>query len=202
MYWDAGTPIGRQVLQKTSSTNAVNVSSPCHPQMDMFSESRAASVSKGSLGRSNHRENVPAINVPPSPPKIVSSYTPKVAGGYQTIATPRSQVLDLTRNDNSFHVIAKLIIDRFEDQLKLHADTITITAGDRFHLDRVVPTKKNFVEAVQYRLQNCSDQSTKPIHLVTRQCRALGLHFDGDRNILFAPVGTIIKIDVSDKYSW
>jgi hypothetical protein len=105
--------------------------------------------------------------------------------------------MDLKHNDNSFHVIAKLIIDRFEDQLNLQAEHVTITAGDRYHLDRVVPTKNGFIEAVQYRLQDCPQHSRKNIHLITRQCRALGLHLNGDQNPLNAPMGTIIKVDVS-----
>ena len=136
-----------------------------------------------------------------SPTRNMVSSTPRgtTTGmhGYHTTATPRSQVLDLKHNDNSYHVIAKLIIDRFEDQLNLHSETITVTAGDRFHMDRVVPTKTGFVEAVQYRLRECPPDSTKPIHLITRKCHALGLHLDGDKNLLYAPVGTVIKIDVS-----
>lgn len=168
----------------------------------MFPESRAESVSKNSsVGGVPQREPVPVVSVP-SPAHHASSspYTPNFGGGtttHYTSMTPRSQVLDLKRNDNSFHVIAKLIIDRFEDQLSTHAETITVTAGDRFHLDRVVPAKKGFVEAVQFRLRDCPEDSNKPIHMVTRQCRALGLHLDGDQNLLHAPVGTIVKIDVS-----
>jgi hypothetical protein len=163
-----------------------------------LSESRAESVSKSSVGGVPQREPVPIVNFPTSANTMThSSDTPRGTGTDHTVTTPRSQVLDLKRNDNSFHVIAKLIIDRFEDQLNLHADSITITAGDRFHLDRVVPAKRGFVEAVQCRLEDCPENSTKSIHLVTRQCRALGLHLDGDQNLLFAPVGTVVKIDVS-----
>jgi hypothetical protein len=201
MYWDAGNPVDAHEALKPRTSAVNNGASPYHRSEagGILFESRAESVSKSSsVGGVPQREPVPMVNVPsPSPNMSSSPYTPR-GGTYHTISTPRSQVLDLKRNDNSFHVIAKLIIDRFEDQLNLHASTITITAGDRFHLDRVVPAKRGFVEAVQYRLMDCPEDSTKPIHLVTRQCRALGLHLDGDENLLYAPVGTIVRIDVRE----
>ena len=150
-----------------------------------LSESRTELDRIESLSKSTgQREPVPVVTVPPTT-------------GHHTVTTGRAQVLDLMQNDNSFHVIAKLVIDRFEDQLNVHSQSITITAGDRYHLDRVVPAKKNFIEAVQYRLQNCPENSTKPTHVVTRRCRALGLHLEGDMNPLNAPVGAVIRIDVS-----
>jgi hypothetical protein len=200
MYWNAGSPVNTHEALKPRTSAVNNGASPYNRSqpLGVLSESRAESVSKAStVSGVPQREPVPMVNIP-SP-----SHRGGGGGGtYHTISTPRSQVLDLKRNDNSFHVIAKLIIDRFEDQISLHANTITITAGDRFHLDRVVPAKRGFVEAVQYRLMDCPEDSTKPIHLVTRQCRALGLHLEGDENLLYAPVGTIIRIDVSTRNSY
>ncbi|KAG7352040.1 PLAC8 family domain containing protein [Nitzschia inconspicua] len=202
MYWDAGNPLDTHEALKPRTSAVNNGASPHRFPNGMLSESRAESVSKNSsLSGVPQREPVPMVNVPSPSHQMPSPYNTTFVGGgatFHTAMTPRSQVLDLKRNDNSFHVIAKLIIDRFEDQLSTHASTITVTAGDRFHLDRVVPAKRGFVEAVQYRLANCPEDSTKPIHLVTRQCRALGLHLDGDQNLLYAPVGTIVNIDWSD----
>jgi hypothetical protein len=201
MSWEGGHPVDNNQALKPRTSAVNNGASMQHfrpLQTGSLSESRAESVSKSSIGGVPKREPVPVVSVPsPSNNMNYSPYTPIGAGTHHTVTTPRSQVLDLKRNDNSFHVIAKLIIDRFEDQLNLNAATITVTAGDRFHLDRVVPAKRGFVEAVQYRLMDCPENSTKSIHLVTRQCRALGLHLDGDQNLLYAPVGTIVKIDVS-----
>jgi hypothetical protein len=201
MYGDAGQPDDNRMALKPRTSPVNNEASSQHyrsHEIGFLSESRAESVSKSSVEVNPQREPVPTINVPSPTNKVThSSYTPGGAGTHHTASTPRSQALDLKRNDNSFHVIAKLIIDRFENQLSLQSDSFTITAGDRFHLDRVVPAKRGFVEAVQYRLMCMPENSAKSIHLVTRQCRALGLHLEDDRNLLFAPVGTIIKIDVS-----
>lgn len=184
--------------QKRKLAAALQASSPSKASRHPYETRVAESTPKSSLsGANNSREPVPSFHASPSPRHNIVSSTPRGAVGGHTVTTSKSQVLDLKRNDNSFHVIAKLIIDRFEDQFNLHTESITVTAGDRFHLDRVVPAKAGFVEAVQYRMMDCHAESTKPIHIVTRQCHALGLHQIGEKNLLYAPVGTVIKIDVS-----
>jgi hypothetical protein len=165
------------------------------PAGGTLSESRTE-MDRTQSHSSNQREPVPFIAPQSLGGKHTSSFTTKTIHD-NTMATTSSKVLDLKHNDNSFHVIAKLVIDRFEDHLNREAESFTLTAGDRCHLDRVVPAKSNFIEAVKYRLQNCPEHSSKPIHLVTRQCRALGLHLEGNHNLLNAPVGTKIRIDVS-----
>jgi hypothetical protein len=186
--------------QKSKLAAALQATSSRSISYSQTHETRTESTSKSSWSGTYSRESVPAgCASSPTRQNIVTS-TPKGAEaghGHYTTTPPHSQVLDLKYNDNSYHVIAKLIIGRFEDQFNLHSETITITAGDRYHLDRVVPTKTGFVEAVQYRLRDCPEDSQKSIHLITRQCRALGLHLEGEKNLLFAPVGTVIKIDVS-----
>lgn len=110
-------------------------------------------------------------------------------------ATHRSKALDLKHNDNSFHVVAKLLVGRFEDQLSNNKVTsIRITAGDSYHLNRVVPEKNSFIEAVQFRLKSCPEESSKSIHVVTRQCQALGLDRNGEHNLLHAPIGSNFPI--------
>ena len=109
-----------------------------------------------------------------------------------------SSALDLKNNDNAFHIVASLIVDRFEEQLSnRNTKNIKIKASDMYHLERVVPDKQLFVEAVQYRVINCPQNSTKPIHEVTRRCQALGLHRKGKSNLLYAPIGSIFEISVS-----
>ena len=113
-------------------------------------------------------------------------------------ATHRTQALDLKHSDNSFHVVASLIVDRFQDHLSNeNISSIRVTAGDMYHMNRVVPDKKGFIEAVQYRFMSCPEDSSKPIHLVTRQCHALGLDRKGEHNLLYAPIGSNFEISVS-----
>ena len=121
---------------------------------------------------------------------------PMVAG--RSRATHRSRALDLKHNDNSYHVVATLIVDRFEEQLSNeNVKSFIVTAGDMYHMNRVVPDKKGFIEAVQYRFMSCPEDSSKPIHLVTRQCHALGLDRKGEYNLLHAPIGSNFQISVS-----
>lgn len=172
---------------------------------DMKSESRSEGT-KGSLtgGQSaNQREPVPSISAPLpnetnrtdySNDRLVKALTPTTAN---TATTPRSQALDLRHNDNAFQVIASLIVDKFDVHLRQQAVSITITLDDRQHLDRVVPDKKRFVDALSYRLQSCPERSMKPIHVVTRKCRSLGLDREGSQNILNAAVGSTVRLSVS-----
>jgi hypothetical protein len=85
--------------------------------------------------------------------------------------------LDLKHNDNTFHVLADLVVSHFID---------LNTSSD---LDSIVPqsARKGFVEAVRYRLKyNCPPESEAQIHVLTRQCRELGLDREDASNPLFA----------------
>ena len=122
---------------------------------------------------------------------------PMIAGKHQP-SSQHAQALDLKKNDNAFHIVASLIVDRFEEQLSDgNTKSIRVKAGDMYHMERVVPDKKIFIEAVQFRVINCPQNSTKPIHEVTRRCQALGLHRKGKSNLLYAPIGSIFEISVS-----
>lgn len=118
--------------------------------------------------------------------------------GRSHASSSRGSSLDLKHNDNAFQIVASLIVDRFEEQLSdENTTTIRVKAGDMYHMERVVPDKKSFIEAVQYRVINCPQNSTKPIHEVTRRCKALGLHRKGKSNLLYAPIGSMFEISVS-----
>ena len=119
-------------------------------------------------------------------------------------STPAStRALDLKQNDNSFHVIANLVVDRFEEYLDAGVATLNLTEEDRRQLDRIVPEsmRNNFVEAVRYRLAASSEGSQQSLHLVLRKCRALGLDREGNQNLMFAAPNTTITIYVSGKHS-
>lgn len=120
-------------------------------------------------------------------------------------STPKSVALDLKRNDNAFYVIATLIVDRFSDRLHCSGSNdqgIVVSATDRDHLDRVVPRKYDFIHALQWRLVNkLQEHSLQPINVITRKCRALGLHREGNQNPLLATIGSLILINVSPVFS-
>eukprot|EP00536_Pseudo-nitzschia_multiseries_P004666 jgi/Psemu1/64722/estExt_Genemark1.C_790037 len=121
---------------------------------------------------------------------------PMVAG--RSRASHRTQALDLKNNDNSFQIVASLIVDRFEEHLSNdETKRIRVTAGDMYHLERVIPDKKSFIDAVQYRFNNCPETSTKQLHVLTRQCHTLGLDREGEDNLLFAPIGSYFELSES-----
>ena len=125
----------------------------------------------------------------PAPINTAPSAIPATAPG-------GSRNLDLKHNDNSFHVIASLVVDRFEDQLKSGAPSIQITRTDREQLDRMVPEgmRSNLVDAVAFRLESSPEDSMQSIHILLRKCRSLGLDREGSENVLMAPVNTVVPI--------
>ena len=133
----------------------------------------------------------------PAHPMIAGNSRASTKDSHQ--GTQGTQALDLKHNDNAFHIVADLIVARFEEQLTSddNVKSIIVKAGDMYHMERVVPDKKIFIEAVQYRVINCPLDSTKPIHEITRRCQALGLDLNGSKNLLFAPIGAVFEIIVS-----
>ena len=134
------------------------------------------------------------------------SYIPEHLQRQQRLQKQQQQkpALDLKRNDNSFYVIASLVVDRFSD--KLRTDRFVLSASDKDHLDRVVPRKYDFIDALQFRLSNSlREDSLQPIHVITKQCRALGLHRTeggghNGGNPLLAAIGSTIVISVRPYY--
>ncbi len=104
--------------------------------------------------------------------------------------------LNLKENDIQFQIIADVIVSKYEHFLKTGTKTFSVSIVDKQQLDRMV-ARDNFVEAVRFRLHSCPEDSQKQIHVLTRKCRALGLHRLGNQNLLFAPAGTVIEIEVS-----
>ena len=106
------------------------------------------------------------------------------------------QSLDLRQNDTQFQIIADIIVSKYERLLKAGARSFSVSLADKQQLDRMV-SRDSFVEAVRFRLQTCPEDSQNPIHVLTRKCRALGLHRSGNQNLLYAPPGTVLEIEVS-----
>jgi hypothetical protein len=196
----------QQHQMRASSYQAPHAFPPVMISTDDRRSETSTEASKANVGgvqSTNQREPIPPVSsaiqnevhkttVPSD--RLMKDQTQKAA---TTVATPRSQALDLKHNDNAFQVIASLIVDRFDRHLRLQPVSITITVDDWQHLDRVVPDKKRFIDAVVYRLKSCPEHSMKPIHLVTRKCRSLGLDREGRQNILNAAVGSTVRLDVS-----
>jgi hypothetical protein len=127
------------------------------------------------------------------PPKTIEAKSPSKS------QTPKQETMDFMKNDNSFHVVASLLVDKFEEALKTEARFIKVTAEDKLQIDRMVPesARENFVAALRYRFEDSPEFSRLPIHTVTRNCHKLGLTRLDEQNILFAPAGTVILLEVS-----
>lgn len=90
--------------------------------------------------------------------------------------------LDLKHNDNSFHVIADLVLQPFKRGA-------TLSPEAKAQLDTSVPPemREKFVDALRYRLEhNCPAGSSQRIHVVTRKCQVLGFDKEGSANPLLA----------------
>jgi hypothetical protein len=127
------------------------------------------------------------------PPKTIKATSPTKA------SKKKYETMDFMKNDNSFHVVASLLVDKFEEALKSEAKFIKVTEEDKIQIERMIPesARENFVAALRFRLDEAPEFSRLPIHTVTRNCHKLGMTRLDEQNILFAPPGTIIQLNVS-----
>eukprot|EP00548_Thalassiothrix_antarctica_P007229 CAMPEP_0194133542 /NCGR_PEP_ID=MMETSP0152-20130528/3668_1 /TAXON_ID=1049557 /ORGANISM="Thalassiothrix antarctica, Strain L6-D1" /LENGTH=802 /DNA_ID=CAMNT_0038828869 /DNA_START=210 /DNA_END=2618 /DNA_ORIENTATION=- len=127
-------------------------------------------------------------------PRDPNIYTPtnENNGDNRSVSSNSSQAsrrsLDLMHNDNAFHVIANLLVERLAKCVKKYGDTaLTLDVQDVANLDKMVPmpVRKSFIKALRYRLKkNCPPTSEQAIHILTRQCREFGLDREGPLNPL------------------
>jgi len=89
---------------------------------------------------------------------------------------PTKQDLDLQNNDNSFHVLAQLLVDFFEAR-KIEKKII-LKPSDKNSLDRLLPesARVGFIRAVQFRLERVPRRPTTSLQFLTIKCQELGLH--------------------------
>jgi hypothetical protein len=180
-------------------TSAMNQADAALSSATQFMQTRNKTEPKSQAGAG---AGTPPNAVPASLPDWTAGKPSPINTAHQggpaatSVTTPGSRNLDLSHNDNSFHVIASLVVDRFENQLKLGAPSLQITRTDREQLDRMVPERMrtNLVDAVAFRLQSCPEDSMQSIHILLRKCRSLGLDREGSQNVLMAPVNTVIPI--------
>lgn len=88
------------------------------------------------------------------------------------------QNLDLRHNDNTFHVLASLLVEFF--QAKVVGRTLVLMPEDRGTVQRMLPTSavKDFIDAVKYRLEMTPVVTVSPIQFLTLQCQELCLDRD------------------------
>lgn len=106
-----------------------------------------------------------------------------------SISSNARRELDLKHNDNAFHVVANLVLEKLQAKMAPGDTFLTLDAADIAHLDQVVPpsVRMSFVEAVRFRLEhNCPLGSDLNVHALTRECGELGLAAQGNSNPLLA----------------
>jgi hypothetical protein len=95
--------------------------------------------------------------------------------------------LDLMHNDNAFHVIANIVLERFRRQ----SPNSDLGAEDWSILNTSVPesVRASFIKAVRFRLKyNCPPSSEAQVHVLTRECAQYNLGNDDESNPLLRPV--------------
>jgi Cys-rich protein (TIGR01571 family) len=85
--------------------------------------------------------------------------------------------LNLRHNDNSFHVLASILVEFFQERVSQGESTKTLTMkpDDREMLQRLLPRSAvwDFIDAVNYRLEVTPVIAVSPIHFLTLQCQEL-----------------------------
>jgi Cys-rich protein (TIGR01571 family) len=130
---------------------------------------------------------------PPSDRK--STPTASVTGS--TTGSSAGKNLDLANNDNSFFVIANLLVDYFQSRVVKNSGIegddspdakLLLKPADKESLERLLPQKarSNFIQAVKERLGNTPSVPTSPLQFLTLQCQELNLDQDDEVNPLLA----------------
>ena len=90
---------------------------------------------------------------------------------------PNKSNLDLRNNDNSFHVLASLLVEFFRAKVDEDEQTLTLLPEDRITVQRLLPdtARRAFIEAARYRLELTPLVATTPLQFLTQQCQELGL---------------------------
>lgn len=103
----------------------------------------------------------------------------------EEVDTPRSD-LDLRNNDNSFHVLANVLVNFFEAKRCDVESAVVLKLEDRAPLERILPAsvRPAFIDAVQYRADRCPLVPGTSLQVLTRQCRQLCFDKDVENPIL------------------
>lgn len=102
----------------------------------------------------------------------------------ESAASSQRTPLDLRHNDNSFHVMANLVVEFLETKLTSDGQTMVLQPVDRMRMERLLPAslRLDFIDAVRFRLDRTPPQPRTPLDFLTLQCQELGLDRSGSRN--------------------
>jgi len=105
------------------------------------------------------------------------SFASDDGGEEQQWQEPNKSNLDLRNNDNSFHVLASLLVEFFRAKVDEDEQTLTLLPEDRITVQRLLPdtARHAFIEAARYRLELTPLVATTPLQFLTQQCQELGL---------------------------
>lgn len=145
---------------------------------------RAANPSKSSSASGEWAE--------PSPPVAPANNGEGGGAAGGAAAPPPSSYSDLKHNDNAYHVIATLVVERLlpkVDGAPPGSTRYSLTDDDDAFLRRMLPPKvrRGFVEALRYRLQLLRSgvgSRRGALGKLTMQCQMLGLDRDAGSNAL------------------
>lgn len=128
-----------------------------------------------------------ALNIVRSMSPVSQGSVEETMSGPYTPGLPDSlkNHLDLRNNDNSFHVLASLLVEFFLSRVE--KKILTLQPEDRLTLERFLPesARDPFVDAVRYRLALTPIAPRNPLHFLTIQCQELGLDLEGEKNPIF-----------------
>jgi Cys-rich protein (TIGR01571 family) len=107
-----------------------------------------------------------------------------------------STSLDFIHNDNSFQVLANVLVDFFDARVR--RGQLTLEANDADIIERLLPAsaRRHFIEAVQYRLERTPASPQSQLDFLTIQCQELGLDRDGPEN----PIVATAMLDENETY--
>lgn len=154
-------------------------------QIEQLAEQRRSSRAAPTPDPTPARRSGPPRPTPEGTTLSPRSQARAKAGDLPAVGQGRSSQLDMMVNDNSFSVIADIVLQPFKK-------SATLSPQDSAQLEAALPltVRQSFVEAVRYRLENnCPPGSSEQIHVVTRKCQELGFDKEGNANPLLA-IGT------------
>lgn len=144
---------------------------------------------------------------------LVSKSLAQTAGA-DTVTTSQRTSLDLHNNDNSFHVLANLLVEFLQTKLTQDGKTVVLFPEDRVRMERVLPEamRLDFIDAVRSRLEQTPSYPTTPLEYLTLQCQELGLDREGRLNPIlvaanleaepsFIPITSVLKEASFDRSS-